>query len=405
MRAPGFLRSLLLLVPLAALAGCFSPQAKRDEGTPPFVFRSLDLRQQDTKGRPAWELTSREARYDLSRNVARAVEPRGVIHRDGQPAYRIQATSALVINDGEVIQLEGRIRLEQLGGQPVLVEASQVRWLPRQQQLLIDRHPRATDAHGQLMAERARFLFDRGLLELRGAPRLLRWREPIDPFKAGRSTPAPLELRVSSIDWTPGSGSLAATGPVQGEHWPEGRDRTRRPQTLNATELKGDTTRQLFNLSGPVLLRDPLEPAELSTQLLSLDLRKQTASTAMPFRGSLKTTRLEGTAFLIDFRQHSVAVGPACRIEQPGELLQASFCSWNWQERTIAASGGVELQRSSSNQFSRGERLNGTLGNEGAFLLENPSGRVVSRFQVPAAAKPRPQQQPKPRPKPAPIRL
>jgi LPS export ABC transporter protein LptC len=383
--------------------GCGAPQVQRDEKTPPFVFRSLDLRQQDERGRPAWELTSREARYDLRRNVARAIDPRGVIFRDGQPAYRIQATSALVVNDGEVIQLEGTIRMEQLGRQPVLVEASQVRWLPRLEQLLIDHHPRATDAYGQLRAERARFLLRRGQLELRGAPRLLRWREPINPFSATRKDPPVAELNVSRADWEPATGQLETVGPVQGRHWPEGRSRNQAPQTLTASDLDGNTIRQLFQLAGPVRLHDPLEAAELVTAQLSLDLREQTASSATPFRGSLGKTRLEGTAFLIQGKEHVVAVGPPCRIEQPGESLQARQCSWNWQTRDIGAAGGVVLQRSNNRQLSRGERLVGTLGEGGGMVLETPSGRVVSSFQVPGGAKPR--QAPKPRPKPDPIRL
>lgn len=395
------LSAAALLLPLMVAAGCRAPEASREEGTPPFVFRSLDLRQQDDRGRPAWELTSREARYDLRRNVARAIDPRGLIFRDGKPAYRIQATSALVVNDGEVIQLEGRIRLEQLGTQPVLVEASQVRWLPRRQQLLIDHHPRATDAYGQLLAERARFLIERGQLELRGAPRLLRWREPINPLTTPRKGPAVAELNVSRADWDPGTGNLETVGPVLGRHWPEGRNRSQPPQTLNASDLDGNTIRQLFQLAGPVRLHDPLEPSELLTAQLSLDLRDQTASSPTPFRGTLGKTRLEGTAFLIKAREHLVAVGPPCRIEQPGEVLQARFCSWNWQSRAIGASGAVELQRSSNKQLSRGERLVGTLGEDGGLVLENPTGRVLSRFQVPGGAKP--PEAAKPRPKPQPI--
>lgn len=403
MRAIPRLRAAALSLVLMAAGGCTAPQAKRDDASPPFVFRSLDLRQQDERGRPAWELTSREARYDLRRNVARAIDPRGVIFRNGQPAYRIQATSALVVNDGEVIQLEGKIRMEQLGKQPVLVEASQVRWLPRRQQLLIDHHPRATDAYGQLSSERARFLIERGQLELRGAPRLLRWREPINPLTTVRKQPPGAELTVSRADWDPATGLLETVGPVQGRHWPTGRSRSQPPQTLTASDLDGNTIRQLFQLAGPVRLHDPLEPSELLTAQLSLDLRDQTASSTTPFRGSLGKTRLEGTAFLIKGKEHLVAVGPPCRIEQPGELLQARFCSWNWESRAIGASGGVELQRSSNRQLSRGESLSGSLGEDGGMVLENPTGRVLSSFQVPGGSKPR--QAPKPRPKPEPIRL
>ncbi len=124
---------LVALAPLllTALAACSSGKPiTQDENAPPFVFRSLDLRQQDQQGRPSWSLTSPEARYDLRRQVAQAVTPKGIIYRHGQPAYRLQATSGTVINDGDVVLLEGQIRVEQVGRQPVLIQASRVRWFP-----------------------------------------------------------------------------------------------------------------------------------------------------------------------------------------------------------------------------------------------------------------------------------
>ncbi|MFM7266846.1 MAG: hypothetical protein ACKOZW_14910, partial [Cyanobium sp.] len=56
---------LVAVLALPSLAGCVRRPAPREEGSLPFVFRSLNLRQQDRQGRPAWELTSPEARYDL----------------------------------------------------------------------------------------------------------------------------------------------------------------------------------------------------------------------------------------------------------------------------------------------------------------------------------------------------
>ena len=63
---------LLLLMPL--LGACRQERLVRDDTVPPFVFRSLNLRQQDQKGQPAWELTSPEARYDLQRRVTVAIK-------------------------------------------------------------------------------------------------------------------------------------------------------------------------------------------------------------------------------------------------------------------------------------------------------------------------------------------
>jgi hypothetical protein len=54
------------LIGTQLVAGCVSTTPKQ-ETVEPFLFRSLDLRQQDGKGLPAWSLTSPEARYDINR--------------------------------------------------------------------------------------------------------------------------------------------------------------------------------------------------------------------------------------------------------------------------------------------------------------------------------------------------
>jgi hypothetical protein len=71
----------------AALAGCNSRPAP-EETVQPFVFKALNLRQQDGLGRPAWQIISPEARYDSSRRVAQARQISGTIYVAGKPLYR-----------------------------------------------------------------------------------------------------------------------------------------------------------------------------------------------------------------------------------------------------------------------------------------------------------------------------
>ena len=77
--------SLGALVSLPVLlVGC-GTQVSKEEPAQPFVFRSLNLRQKDSSGRPLWELTSPEVRYDLGRRVAQARDLRGTIYAKGKP--------------------------------------------------------------------------------------------------------------------------------------------------------------------------------------------------------------------------------------------------------------------------------------------------------------------------------
>ncbi len=368
---PWRLAALLLL-----LTGCGQTQVAREESSTPFVFRSLDLRQQDVLGRPLWELTSPEARYDLRRRVARALRPKGLIYTDGKPAYRLEASTGTVINDGAVILLEGRIRLQRLGDDPVMIQASRVRWVPSRNLMEIDRHPEGFDPHTRLSAQRATFRIDKDTLELQGRPRLQRWDQPFDPFKADPTGDPQVVVTVTAVEWQPGTGALRARGPIRGERRPPGSPADRPPQTLTAASLSGNTQKQLFQLAPPVQFRDP------------------------GVAGGVSAT---GKALEVDASQQLVRIPAGCRIQQEGSSLQADSCSWNWKTQAITADGSVLLQRPAQRQITRGSLLRGRLGEKGVVVITAPGGRVFSQYQVPPSKTP-PKPAP-PRPKPEPIRL
>ncbi|MFM7652811.1 MAG: LPS export ABC transporter periplasmic protein LptC, partial [Vulcanococcus sp.] len=210
-------RGLLAAVLAASLlAGCVS--RTREPAPPePFVFRSLDLRQQTGKGEPAWDLTSPEARYDLLRQLAQARQPRGTIYRRGKPQITISARRGTVIGDGQAIQLEGDVLITLLGRNPVRITGDQARWIPRQNLMVVDRRPVATDRRSRISGLVARYLLAQDLVELRGEPLLEQWsrKQPAD----GQRGPASIRVKAISVDWKPEQGSLVAQGPVQGERF------------------------------------------------------------------------------------------------------------------------------------------------------------------------------------------
>jgi LPS export ABC transporter protein LptC len=369
------------------------------------VFRSLNLRQQDQDGRPTWQLTSPEARYDLRRRVAQALEPKGVIYRAGKPAYNLAATTGTVINDGEVILLEGRIRVERLGSDPMLIRASRVRWFPSRQRMEIDRHPEALDSHNRLTALYARFLFDSRQLELRGRPLLERWEKRVDPITAAqpRRDPA-IVIRVARADWEPESGRLEARGPVLATRRPPGSAAGRPPQTLAGTGLLGNTIKQQYRLSGPVQIVDPADDATLLTRDLALDGRTRRIHTDQPFQGQRGTLRVEGRSLLVDGDRDTIRIPAGCALDRPGERLRAGSCTWNWTTGAIEAEGDLEFRRQANDQLTRGGRLRGRLGKDGELEVTAPGGRVFSQFRIPPGSEPAPRQ-PRQRQEPEPIRL
>lgn len=404
-------RRLLPLAPLPVallpllLAGCVSRPLTPDRPPPPFVFRSLNLRQQDPLGRPSWELTAPEARYDLRRRVAQALEPKGMIFRGGKPLYRVQASSGVVLNDGEVIQLEGDIRVERLGDRPLLIRGSRARWFPASRIMMIDRHPEALDGSNRLAAIHARFLIYKDQLELRGTPVLQHWQRRFDPLReTPRGTPD-VELSTDRADWEPGTGQLDGGGPIRALRRPPGATPGQSPQVLTASALSGNTIRQRYTLGAPVLFRDPIANDNLSARKVEVVLGSPLpdVSTAEPFSGNRGLLQVRGNAMAMAGAQTTLTIPDGCQLEQPSESLRAARCSWNWETQAVTADGRIELRRETNRQLTRGAVLRGRLGKEGQLTISNPGGRVFSQFQVPRRSGP-----PAPTPRretPQPIRL
>lgn len=394
-------RSLLALLPLLLLAACRgSSPTRRDDIVPPFVFRSLDLKQQSPKGEPAWELTSPEARYDIRRRIAQAINPKGVIYADGKPRYRVQADSGTVVNDGEAILLEGHLRVERVGSQPVLIEAARARWLPRKHLMLIDRRPAAYDRQGRLRAQRARFLFNDDRLELTGQPQLDRWSRPFDPFGALPKEAPEIVLQASQISWSPGNGALVAKGPLLGHRTPPDRSAGDAPQQLSAEGLEGNTLTHLFTLKGSVRYTDTAQGDSFVGRDVRFTPATSEASTRSNFQANRGSLQASGAALRVDGKEHWLRIDGDCRVNKPEERLEAERCAWNWQSGAVEAKGAVRLERSSNAQVTRGGSISGQLGKEGTILIRAPGGRVVSQFRLPA----RPESAPAaPRPAPEPI--
>jgi LPS export ABC transporter protein LptC len=364
-RLPAAIGMLALgLVPL----GCArepSPPAP----APPFVFRELNLRQQDRQGRPLWELKSPETRYDLTRKLAQSRDLTGMLYEEGKPLYRFSAASGVVLNEGQLVQLEGPIRLERLDGErPMVLTALRLRWYPAQERMEIDRQPKAISGDLQLTAGLARFLIDQDRLELRQRP-LLR-----------QSGEEPLVLDLGAVDWSPGSGQLRAAGPIRGRR----RLKEGGMQRVAASSLTGNTTSRIFDLQAPVRLQDTASQAVIDARSTRVDITRQIATSDQPFQGRHGQSRLSGDSFRLNATDQTVQVEGACRLRQPGEELQAQRCRWNWESGEAQASGAVRLRRDADGLETTAEQLEGRIDDSGFVQFSNPGGRVRTDVRLPA---------------------
>lgn len=350
---------------VSLLAGC-QGQKGPEPAAQPFVFRSLNLQQHNLLGQPTWNLTSPEARYDLGRRVAQASRLKGTLFSNGTPRYRLSATSATVLNDGELIQLEGDLVIQRLGAQPLVIKAKRARWYPAQNLMVLDRRPVATQDKLQVASDQARFLIDQDKLELRDNPLLTRQGD------------GAIRVNVRSVDWFTKTGDLLAVGPVRGLRTLPNKQQ----QVLTSPALKGNTLTQILTLAAPVRLVDVSRGGIFNAQATQVDVRQQIIRSDQPFDGILKQSTVHGVGFQLFYANQLAVVSSHCNLEQPTDSLTANRCQWNWQSDQVKAIGNVVLKRQANNQTTKADRIDGRLGSQGLVVFTSPGSRVNTQMTL-----------------------
>ena len=364
-----------LLIFLSLLAGCASEKPVSTIQSPPFVFRSLKLEQKNKQGFIDWSLNSPEARYELSRRLVRARQPVGVLYRKGKPSFRVRSDLALVVNDGEQILLEGDVRLQQLNGSRLLIQGDRLRWRPEEGLLLIEQRPRASDQDSRISASEAELQQRTNDLTLKGVVQLERWSDNADPSKPDTT------LRSGRARWNLDSGLLSADGPVLAQRRDE--EGTVLEQ-LQGRRLEGDTLAGDLMVMAPVTVRMPRQKGVLRARDTTWNFRTQVVRTELPFEAELERTRIFGNGFMARLKETTVDINGDCRIQQPGEALDAQPCRWNWSTEDVLAEGSVELRRDDNDQLTRASKLMGQVGKQGRITFSAPGGKVQSQVRFPS---------------------
>ena len=364
-----------LLITLILLAGCASERPVSTIQSPPFVFRSLKLEQKNKQGFIDWSLNSPEARYELSRRLVRARQPVGVLYRKGKPSFRVRSDLALVVNDGEQILLEGDVRLQQLNGSRLLIQGDRLRWRPEEGLLLIEQRPRASDQDSRISAREAELQQRTNDLILKGVVQLERWSDNADPSKPDTT------LRSGRARWNLDSGLLSADGPVLAQRRDE--EGTVLEQ-LQGRRLEGNTLAGDLMVMAPVTVRMPRQKGVLRARDTTWNFRTQVVRTELPFEAELERTRIFGNGFMARLKETTVDINGDCRIEQPGESLDAQTCRWNWSTEDVLAESSVELRRDDNDQLTRASKLMGKLGKQGRITFSAPGGKVQSQVRFPS---------------------
>lgn len=361
------------LVASALLTACTTRRPITVEPTPSFVFRSLDLSQRTDDGNRDWDLSSPEARYDLSSRTIRARRPEGVLYRDDQPHYRITADLATVLRDGELVVLEGSVQLRQLNQRGLTIEGDNLIWTPSQSRMVINQRPTANDGQTQIRSRELAFQQDTEVLVFSGPTQLNR----VDETSAASTV-----VRGGSGTWNLKSGLMQAPGPVEAVR-SDGR-------TLNASGLDGNTRKGYLDLEQPVMLVLESERGRITAGRTRWLFSAKQLQSDQPVQADLKNSKVQGGGFKLDESTGTVIISRDCRVEQKSETLTARRCAWNWRSERVVADGDVVLQRTKPAQITRASRMEAKLSDDGEIRFGQSGARVESRIKLSPAAQEKP---------------
>ena len=354
-----------VLLASALTSACTSSRQSTVQPTPSFVFRSLDVSQRADDGKRDWDLTSPEARYDLSSRTIRARRPQGILYRDDQPQYRVTADLATVLRDGELVVLEGSVQLRQLNQRGVTIEGDNLIWTPSQSRMVINQRPMARDGNTQLRSRELTFQQDTELLVFNGPTQLNR--------RDDNNTDSTV-VKGGSGTWNLKSGLLQAPGPV---------DAVRRDgRTLTAAGLDGNTREGYLDLQKPVTLLLENDRGTISAGRTRWLFSAQQLLSEQPVEAELQNAKVQGLGFKLDERSGTVIIPSGCRLEQKRETLTARRCSWNWLDERVVADGDVVLKRTKPEQITRASRMEATISNNGEIRFGESGQRVESKIKL-----------------------
>ena len=352
---------------LSACASNPSTQIKNQASTP-FVFRSLDLKQRRPDGVRDWELTSPEARYNTAARTVRARIPKGILYFEDKPSFMISAEHATVLNDGELVVLEGSVRLKRLGAEPLLIQGDRLIWRPALSTMVINQRPTALNRNSKIISSSLTFQQESGQLLFKGPTTLLQWQNnyssTIDPQTV---------ITAGNSRWNLNSGIIAALGPIIANQM-NGR-------RLTAASVQGNTKKNFIDLKAPVQFKLEEDDAVVDAGDTRWYFERDLLSSKAPVSASLPKSDVRGVGFVIDIPSHTFTISNSCQVEQPDKNLRAQSCTWNWRDDLLTAAGNTNPKESNAGQIKRAEQMEAGFNSNGSIQFSPSRNRVKTQIK------------------------
>jgi LPS export ABC transporter protein LptC len=171
------------------------------------TFQSLNLQQVDKNGQILWKLQVQQAVADPKTRRVQVQKLVGDIYDQGKPRYRVETAQATVLEQGETLDIQGRLIATDLQDKTRITTQSLL-WRPQQQELILKGNLEFQQPKLQAKAQEA-------TIRLRDNHLALRKKVQVTNQK-----PA-LNITGEALDWEWQKGQIQALQPVQIIHPPQ----------------------------------------------------------------------------------------------------------------------------------------------------------------------------------------
>ena len=357
------------------LASCASKPAtqnqnqNQNQSSTPFIFKSLDLKQRRPDGVRDWELTSPEARYNTAARTVRARSPKGILYFEDKPSFMISAEHATVLNDGELVVLEGTIRLKRLGAEPLLIQGDRLIWRPALSTMVINQRPAALNRNSRIISNALVFQQQSGQLLFSGPTKLSRWEKNYSSTLNPQTV-----ITAGNSRWNLNTGIIAAVGPILA-YQDNGRE-------LTAASIQGNTKKNFLDLKAPVQFKLEQDDAIVNAGETRWNFERDELSSKAPVSASLPKGDVSGIGFIIDIRNNLLTISNSCEVAQLDKNLRAKSCTWDWGKDLLTAAGNVILKESKIGHIQRAEQMDGVLNQDGSIRFSSARDRVKTQIKL-----------------------
>ena len=346
-----------------------SPNQNKNQASTPFIFRSLDLKQRRPDGSRDWELTSPEARYNTAARTVRAKIPKGILYFEDKPSFMISAEHATVLNDGELVVLEGTVRLKRLGVEPLLIQGDRLIWRPGLSTMVINQRPSALNKNSKIISSSLIFQQESGQLLFNGYTKLLQWQNTYSSTINPQTV-----ITAGNSRWNLNSGIIAAVGPVVVNQM-DGR-------RLTAASIQGNTKKNFVDLKAPVQFKLEEDDAVVDAGETRWYFERDQLSSKAPVSASLPKSDVRGVGFIIDIPTNTFTISNSCQVEQLDKNLRAQSCTWNWRDDLLTAAGNVNQNESNAELINLAEQMEVGVNRGGSIQLAPIRNRVQTQIKL-----------------------